>query len=197
MYMGSDEQRAKWETMIRDIKMTGAYAQTEIGHGSNVSGLETTATFDKERDEFVIHTPTPSATKWWPGDLGLFSTHSIVHARLMIDGNFYGVFPFMVQIRDMDTYMPMKGVECGDMGPKIGYNMKNNGWATFNQVRIPRDSMLMKYVKVDRDGTFSLQGDIRALYSTMMSIRVQMLSLNAFTLGKCLNIAIRYSVVRR
>ena len=58
----------------------GCYAQTEMGHGTNVAGLETTATFDSSTDEFVIHTPSLSATKWWPGDLALFSTHAIVFA---------------------------------------------------------------------------------------------------------------------
>lgn len=66
--------------------MLGCYAQTELGHGSYVQGLETTATFDKETDEFVVHTPTLTATKWWPGDMGLFSTHAIVYANLIIDG---------------------------------------------------------------------------------------------------------------
>jgi len=60
----------------------------------------------------------------------------------------------------------------GDMGPKFGYNSKNNGWATFNNVRIPRRQMLMKYTKVDREGNFSVEGDIRALYSVMMDIRM-------------------------
>lgn len=36
---------------------------TELGHGSNVPGLETTATFDEASDQFVIHTPTLTATK--------------------------------------------------------------------------------------------------------------------------------------
>lgn len=30
---------------------------TELGHGSNVAGLETTATFDSDSDEFIINTP--------------------------------------------------------------------------------------------------------------------------------------------
>lgn len=36
--------------------------------GSNVRGLETTATYDKENKEFVIHSPSLSACKWWPGN---------------------------------------------------------------------------------------------------------------------------------
>jgi len=58
------------------------------------------------------------------------------------------------------------------MGPKMGYHSKNNGWATFDHVRIPRDQMLAKYVSVNRDGNVSINGDLRALYSVMMDIRV-------------------------
>jgi acyl-CoA oxidase len=36
----------------------------------------------------------------------------------------------------------MPGVKSGDLGPKIGYKEKDNGWMTFNNVRIPRDQML-------------------------------------------------------
>lgn len=32
----------------------GHYAQTKLGHGSNVQGFETTATFDPRADEFII-----------------------------------------------------------------------------------------------------------------------------------------------
>ena len=42
------------------------------------------------------------------------------------------------------------------MGPKMGYNSKNNGWCTFDLVRIPRDYMLMKYAGVDKEGNFSI-----------------------------------------
>jgi len=74
----------------------GCYAQTELGHGTNVAGLETTATFDKQTDEFVIHTPSISATKWWPGEMGGFTNYALVYANLIIEGKSYGVCPFLV-----------------------------------------------------------------------------------------------------
>ena len=57
--------------MVQNMNIMGCYAQTELGHGSNVQGIETTATLDKSTDEFVIHSPTIRATKFWPGGLGL------------------------------------------------------------------------------------------------------------------------------
>lgn len=69
----------------------------------------------------------------------------------------------------------MPGIKAGDLGPKVGYNSKNNGWCTFDKVRIPRDQMCMKQMAVSRDGTFSVHGDGRILYSSMMSIRVGMI----------------------
>mgnify|MGYP006122588517 CR=1 FL=1 len=79
--------------------------------------------------------------------------------------------PFIVQIRNMENAMPMPGMEMGDMGPKIGWNSKNNGWISFNNVRIPRDQMLMRFASVDEEGTFSIEGDSRILYAVMMNIR--------------------------
>lgn len=43
--------------------MIGCFAMTELGHGSNVPGLETTATFEEGANQFIIHTPTLTATK--------------------------------------------------------------------------------------------------------------------------------------
>lgn len=150
------EQIQKWLPLAKELKVMGSYCQTEIGHGSDVSGLMTTATFDKATDEFVVNTPDPRATKWWPGELGLYSSHTIIYAKLLIDGRTYGVFPFLVQLRDTKTWKLLPGVRAGDMGPKMGYNAKNNGWCQFSNVRIPRDQMLMKFAKVERDGSFSI-----------------------------------------
>lgn len=89
--MANDEQRKRWLPRVLNCDIFGCYAQTELGHGSNVAGIETTATLDRATDEFVIHSPTPTSTKFWPGDLGRFSTHAVVFARLIVDDNDYGV----------------------------------------------------------------------------------------------------------
>ncbi|RMX42190.1 hypothetical protein pdam_00023411 [Pocillopora damicornis] len=65
---GSEEQKAKWLPLAESFQIIGTYAQTEIGHGTFVRGLETIATYDKTTQEFIIHSPTHSACKWWPGN---------------------------------------------------------------------------------------------------------------------------------
>ena len=60
---GTDEQQQKWLPLAYRMQTIGCYAQTELGHGSNVQGLETTATFDPKTDEFVIHSPTLTSSK--------------------------------------------------------------------------------------------------------------------------------------
>ncbi len=44
---GSGEQMQWWLPRALNFKMIGSYAQTELGHGSNVRGLQTVATYDK------------------------------------------------------------------------------------------------------------------------------------------------------
>ena len=85
-FLASEEQKERWMPLINNLQFLGCYAQTELGHGSNVAGLETTATFDKVSDEFVIHTPSIRAVKFWPGSLGRVATHAVVMANMMIDG---------------------------------------------------------------------------------------------------------------
>jgi len=89
--LASDEQNARWMPQIKKLRMIGSYVQTEMGHGSNVAGLETTATLDKTTDEIVIHSPTITSTKMWPGSMGIVANHAVVFARLIVDGDDYGV----------------------------------------------------------------------------------------------------------
>lgn len=67
MSQASPEQQAKWLPMAQKLHIIGTYAQTELGHGTFVRGLETTATYDPETQDFIIHSPTLTSTKWWPG----------------------------------------------------------------------------------------------------------------------------------
>ena len=48
----------------------------------------------------------------------------------------------------------------GDIGPKFGYDMIDNGFLGFNHVKIPRDQMLMKNSQVHTLPVSKLCGDI-------------------------------------
>mmetsp|Transcript_18937 Transcript_18937/g.26213 ORF Transcript_18937/g.26213 Transcript_18937/m.26213 type:complete len:239 (-) Transcript_18937:906-1622(-) len=177
--------------------MCGCYAQTEIGHGSNVAGIETTATWDEKTDEFVIHTPSITAAKFWPGDLGHFCSHAIVFARCISKGKDYGVQPFMVQIRDLKTWEPLKGIELGDIGAKYGYHSKENGYMLMDHVRVPRIDMFNRFVSLDRQGNFKVIGDLRVIYGVMMLIRLHIVAESPSYLAAALKIGVRYAVCRR
>lgn len=43
---------------IDRFDITGCFCLTELGYGNNAVKMETTATFDKERNEFVVNSPT-------------------------------------------------------------------------------------------------------------------------------------------
>jgi len=195
-HLGSDEQIKKWMPRIISMEVIGAYVQTELGHGSDVRSLETTATFDQETDEFVIHSPTLTSTKFWPGELGVVANHLICFAQLILNGEKKGVYGFIVPIRDIETHQVLPGIEVGDVGEKVGFNTKDNGYCRFNNVRIPRENMLMKYTKVTKKGEFQRTGDERVGYAVMMEVR-DLLSYSAWrALSHALTIAVRYSIVR-
>lgn len=132
LQLGSEDQVRHYLPLINYWKIIGCYAQTELGHGSNVAGLETTATLDLDTDQFVIHTPTIKAAKFWPGNLGVQATHAVVFARCIALEADYGVQPFVVPVRDLDTHEPLPGVEVGDIGSKLGYNSVDNGYLKFD-----------------------------------------------------------------
>lgn len=184
----------------------GCYAQTELAHGSNVRGIETTATYHPSTDTFILHTPTPTATKWWVGGLGKTATYAIVVARLILPSEAkyqdYGPHPFHMQIRDLLTLKPLDGIEIGDIGPKVGFVPVDNGYMRFNNVKIPRSSLLGKFSRVEVDERTKSIKYIppvhpQAAYGSMMSARALIVRSEYLTLAIGVTIAVRYSAVRR
>lgn len=116
---GTPEQHKLFLEPGQDYKHIGCYAQTELGHGSNVRGLETTATWNPEDKTFVLHSPHLTASKWWIGSLGRTANHAVVMAQLIIGGKPFGPHPFVCQIRDLKTHEPLEGIHVGDIGPKF------------------------------------------------------------------------------
>lgn len=84
--LGTDQQVKELIPKCDTMEMIGCYAQTELGHGSDVQSLETVAEFDAKTDEFVLNTPSLTAAKYWPGDLGMYANYALVFARLISNG---------------------------------------------------------------------------------------------------------------
>lgn len=45
-------------------------------------------------------------------------------------------------------FYPFSGIKIGEIGTKLGMNATNNGYLGFDNVRIPREHMLMKNAQV-------------------------------------------------
>lgn len=123
--------------------------------------------------------------------------HSVVFAMLYIRGKSYGLQPFIVQLRDMETHKPMKGIIIGEIGPKIGFGSTNNGFLGFDSVRVPLKNMLMKHARVMPDGEFREMKSPILTYGIMTLVRVFILKGQATLLAQASTIAMRYSTVRR
>ncbi|KAG7310808.1 hypothetical protein JYU34_003635 [Plutella xylostella] len=195
--LGSEEQHQTWLKRAWTCSIIGTFAQTELGHGTFIRGLETTATYDPETKEFVLNTPTLTSYKWWPGGLGHTSNHCIVVAQLHTGGKCHGIHSFIVQIRDEDTHMPLPGVKIGNIGAKLGLNAVDNGYLALDHVRIPRMNMLMRHAQVMEDGTYVKSRNSKLNYGAMMFVRVVIVFDMLNYLTKAVTIATRYSAVRR
>lgn len=196
--MGTEEQKEKWLGPAMRYEIIGCYAQTELGHGSNVQGLETQAVYDEQTKTFDLHSPSMTASKWWIGGLGRTATHAVVMAQLILKGKRKGPHAFLVQIRDVETRQPLPGVYIGDIGPKAGYNTTDNGYMLFDHVKIPYICQLSRFAKVDPDTAEYTPPQNSALtYGTMTWVRAGIVRNARTVLMRSVTIAIRYCAVRR
>lgn len=84
--LGTARHHAEFLPKLDDLRLPGCFGMTELGHGSNVMGIQTTATYDEATQEFVIHTPNDIASKYWIGGSGQHGKVCAVFAQLTVKG---------------------------------------------------------------------------------------------------------------
>ncbi|CAH0045446.1 unnamed protein product [Clonostachys solani] len=195
---GTPQQHELFLKRAEKYEIIGCYAQTELGHGSNVRGLETTATWNPEDKTFTLHSPHLTASKWWIGSLGKAANHAVVVAQLILNGKSFGPHPFIVQIRDFKTHEALPDIHVGDIGPKFGYNTMDNGFLLFNHVKVPHVNLLSRFSGVDPNtGKYLRPANPALIYGTLTFIRSSIVLQSGSVLARGVTIATRYCAVRR
>ncbi|MBY6705865.1 acyl-CoA dehydrogenase family protein [Rhodococcus sp. BP-241] len=158
--LGTEKHHKEFIKPLIDLETLGCFAMSETGHGSDVQSIGTTATYDRETQEFVIHTPDKSSRKDYIGGAAESAKYAAVFAQLITAGpgeepESKGVHCFVVQIRDENFGSDLPGVTTFDIGYKGGLPGVDNGRIMFDHVRIPRENMLNKIADVAADGSYS------------------------------------------
>lgn len=165
--LASPAQREYWiPRCFKDV--IGCYAQTELGGGSDVKGIETTAV--RERDHWVLHSPTLTSMKFWPGGLGRTATHALVVASAG-------------SLRMFIVDLSSEGVTRGSVGKLLGFQAADNGWMRMNHVKVPLDAALPAVSR----GT---------LYGTMRHTRKRIVRASIYSLAKAVTIAYSFACLR-
>uniref|UniRef100_UPI0025895ADA acyl-CoA dehydrogenase family protein n=1 Tax=Arthrobacter sp. TaxID=1667 RepID=UPI0025895ADA len=155
LHLGTQEHQDKWLPGIMSLEIPGCFAMTEIGHGSDVASIATTATYDPETREFVVNTPFRAAWKEFIGNAAVDGLAAVVFAQLITRGVNHGVHAFYVELRDPATKEFLPGIGGVDDNIKGGLNGIDNGRLHFSNVRIPRTNLLNRYGDVAADGAYS------------------------------------------
>ncbi len=209
MHLGTEEHHRRLLPDILDLTIPGAFAMTEIGHGSDVASIGTTATYDPQTEEFVLHTPFRAAWKDYLGNAALHGVAAVVFAQLITKGVNHGVHAFYVPLRDTtaevaegEPFPFLPGISGEDDGLKGGLNGIDNGRLAFDHVRVPRTNLLNRYGDVAPDGTYTspIASPGRRFFTMLGTLVQGRVSLdgsanNAAKMG--LAIAVRYGNERR
>ncbi|CAN5463278.1 acyl-CoA dehydrogenase [soil metagenome] len=200
LHLGTKRAHDEFLPSIMSLATPGAFAMTETGHGSDVAAIGTTATFDKNADEFVIDTPFRAAWKDYLGNAAKDGQAAVVFAQLIVAGVNHGVHAFYVPIRAGEQFLP--GVGGEDDGLKGGLNGIDNGRLHFTGVRIPRTNLLNRYGDVDENGVYSssIESPGRRFFTmvgTLVQGRVSLDGASTVASKLAMTIAIRYASERR
>lgn len=184
-------------------RSVGAYILTEVGHGSDLPNLETTATYDPaDGGGFVLNTPTDTAIKFMPTTapppVSGVARFGIVFARLILNGSDHGNYPFLVRLVDADgTIRP--GITIRALPDKaLGMD---NSITRFDHVRVGRECLLSHTgTRIDENG--ELISPIRSdnhVWRAISRVRLGRLCISAMAAAvsrASLSIAVRHATQR-
>ena len=198
--LGTKKHHDKYLGDAGSAKLLGCFAMTETGHGSNVRGIKTTATYDKENDTIIIHTPGKNDNKEYIGN-ALHSKMASVFAQLIVNGKNEGVHAILVPVRN-EAHELLPGVKIEDNGYKLGLNGVDNGKIWFDQVSVPRVNLLNKYGDITADGSY--HSDIKnpnkrffTMLGTLVGGRICVARAGLGGAKFALAVAIKHSLKRR
>ncbi|KAL4486009.1 hypothetical protein ABPG72_003943 [Tetrahymena utriculariae] len=200
MNLGTEKHLPYIYRMMK-LEDIGSFGLTEMGHGSNVRGIKTTATYDPQTNEFIINTPEEVDMKFWIGATAQLANMTVCWAQLYVEGKCHGVHALLVPIRNKDTHKIMPGITVGDCGPKNGLDGIDNGFMIFHNVRVPYDNLLDKFSQIE-NGKFKtwIESDDKRFGFQMASLsggRVQVALNSNQNSIIALTIAGRYSTIRK
>src|SRR3954447_21222068 len=201
LHLGTEGHHERYLRDVASLDLPGCFAMTETGHGSNVQALGTTATYDPETEEFVVHTPDDDARKDYIGNAARDGRLAVVFAQPIARGELRGVHALLVPIGDEDGE-PWEGVRLEDCGPKLGLNGVDNGRIWFDQVRVPREDLLDRYAQVAPDGTYTspIENPTKRFFTmlgTLIQGRISVCGASISASKVALTIAVRRALERR
>ncbi|GKZ37084.1 hypothetical protein AbraIFM66950_008475 [Aspergillus brasiliensis] len=136
--------------------VSAQFMLTEVGHGLDARNLETTATL-LPHGGFELHTPSWAAAKCMPPTTPRcrLPVIAVVFARLIVEGEDYGVRPFLVPLGDGKEMC--KGVISKALPPRTGAHPIDHSLTLFNHVVLPNSALLGSLEKPqnERDHFFS------------------------------------------
>ena len=199
--LGTPKHHQQYLPRVGTTALPGCFAMSELGHGSNVRELLTTATYDAEIEGFIVHTPSDFARKEWIGNAARHGRLATVFAQLVIGEQSYGVHAFLVPLRDEEGNM-LPDIRIEDCGEKMGLNGVDNGRIWFDQVWIPRENLLDRFATVHPDGTYespipSSSKRFFTMLGTLVGGRISVAAAGLSAAKSGLTIAIRYGNRRR
>ena len=83
--LGTERHHKELLDGIDSFTKVGCFGLTELGYGNNAVEMETTATYDKEKDQFVIHSPSVKSQKYWITNGACHAHWCVVFAKVKID----------------------------------------------------------------------------------------------------------------